>query len=158
MKQAATLEEAVEELKRDPLHAVRLHVAGVDVELHLVRREERPRRLGDLMAEGGGWKGRIGGRDSLLPARSAQRRRSHRAAARSLKGSPSVTRSVESGRHGERPSGLVGANLDLRRRRRRVDIDERVERVVGARIARDDHEAEKPVSRRAHLVMAVLPS
>jgi hypothetical protein len=44
-------------LKRGPLHAVRLHIAGVDVELHLVRREERPRRLGDLMAEGGGWKG-----------------------------------------------------------------------------------------------------
>ena len=56
-KLAATLEEAVEELKRDPLHAVRLHVGGVDVELHLVRREERRRRLGDLMAEGGGWKG-----------------------------------------------------------------------------------------------------
>ena len=26
------------------------------------------------------------------------------------------------------------------------------------RIARDDHEAKKPVSRRAHLVMAVLPA
>jgi hypothetical protein len=34
-KRAATLEEAVEELKRDPLHAVRLHVAGVDVARHL---------------------------------------------------------------------------------------------------------------------------
>jgi hypothetical protein len=56
-KRPTTLEEAVEELKRDPLHAVRLHVNDVDVEVHLVKGEQRPQRLGDFMAEGGGWKG-----------------------------------------------------------------------------------------------------
>jgi hypothetical protein len=56
-KRPTTLEEAVAELKRDPLQAVRLHVNDVDVEVHLVKSEERKRRLGDFMAEGGGWKG-----------------------------------------------------------------------------------------------------
>jgi hypothetical protein len=56
-KRPTTLEEAVEQLKSDPLHAVRLHVNDVDVEVHLVKGEERKRRLGDFMAEGGGWKG-----------------------------------------------------------------------------------------------------
>jgi hypothetical protein len=56
-KRPTTLEEAVAELKRDPLRAVQLHVSDVDVEVHLVNREERKRRLGDFMAEGGGWKG-----------------------------------------------------------------------------------------------------
>ena len=44
------------QLKSDPLHAVRMHVNDVDVEVHLVRGERKP-RLGDFMAEGGGWKG-----------------------------------------------------------------------------------------------------
>jgi hypothetical protein len=56
-KRPTTLEEAVEQLKSHPLHAVRMHVNDVDVEVHLVRGEERKRRLGDFMAEGGGWKG-----------------------------------------------------------------------------------------------------
>jgi hypothetical protein len=56
-KRPTTLEEAVAALKRDPLHAVRLHIDDVDVEVHLVMGEARTRRLGDFMAEGGGWKG-----------------------------------------------------------------------------------------------------
>jgi len=52
-----TLEEAVEQLKSDPFHAVRLHINDVYVEVHLVKGEERKKRLGDFMAEGGGWKG-----------------------------------------------------------------------------------------------------
>jgi hypothetical protein len=56
-KRPTTLEEAVEQLKSDPLHAVRMHVNDVDVEVHLVKGEERKQRLGDFMAEGGGWKG-----------------------------------------------------------------------------------------------------
>jgi hypothetical protein len=56
-KRPTTLEEAVAELKRDPLHAVRLRFNEVDVEVHLVKREESKRRLGDFMADGGGWKG-----------------------------------------------------------------------------------------------------
>jgi hypothetical protein len=56
-KRPTTLEEAVAELKRDPLHAVRLHVNDVDVEVHLVKPEAFKQRLGDFMAEGGGWKG-----------------------------------------------------------------------------------------------------
>jgi hypothetical protein len=34
-KRPTTLEEAVEQLKSDPLHAVRLYVNDVDVEVHL---------------------------------------------------------------------------------------------------------------------------
>jgi hypothetical protein len=56
-KRPTTLEEAIAQLKRDPLHAVRMHVNDVDVEVHLVKGEERKQRLGDFMAEGGGWKG-----------------------------------------------------------------------------------------------------
>jgi hypothetical protein len=56
-KRPTTLEEAVAELMRDPLNAVRLHVNDVDVEVQLVKRGELKRGLGDFMAEGGGWKG-----------------------------------------------------------------------------------------------------
>jgi hypothetical protein len=56
-KRPTTLEEAVAELKRDPLQAVRLHVNDVDVEVHLVKPEALKQRLGDFMAAGGGWKG-----------------------------------------------------------------------------------------------------
>jgi hypothetical protein len=54
---ASTLEEAVMQLKRDPSQPVRVHVNDVDVELHLVGPEESSARLGDFMADGGGWKG-----------------------------------------------------------------------------------------------------
>jgi hypothetical protein len=56
-KRPTTLAEAVAELKRDPLQSVQLRVDDVDIEVHLVKREARARRLGDFMAEGGGWKG-----------------------------------------------------------------------------------------------------
>lgn len=56
-KRPTNLEEAVAQLIRDPLSAVRLHVNDVDVEVHLVKSEERKQGLGDFMAEGGGWKG-----------------------------------------------------------------------------------------------------
>lgn len=56
-KRPKTLEEAVAQLKTDPLNAVRLHINDVDVEVHLVPGDERKQRLGDFMAEGGGWKG-----------------------------------------------------------------------------------------------------
>lgn len=52
-----TLEEAVARLKSDPLHAVRLQVNDVHVEVQLVKGEEHKQRLGDFMAEGVGWKG-----------------------------------------------------------------------------------------------------
>ena len=50
-KRPTTLEEAVEQLKSDPLQAVRLHVNDVDVEVRLVKGGERKKRLGDFMAE-----------------------------------------------------------------------------------------------------------
>jgi hypothetical protein len=56
-KRPTTLDEAVDQLKRDPLHPVRLHVNDVDIEVHLVKPEQGTQRLGDFMAEGGGWKG-----------------------------------------------------------------------------------------------------
>lgn len=56
-KTPTTLEDAVDQLKRDPLRPVRLHVNDVDVEVHLVKAEESTLRLGDFMAESGGWKG-----------------------------------------------------------------------------------------------------
>jgi hypothetical protein len=43
-KRPTTLEEAVEQLRSDPLHAVRMHVNDVDVEVHPVRGEERKPR------------------------------------------------------------------------------------------------------------------
>jgi hypothetical protein len=50
-----TLEEALAKLRRDPSHPVRAHLDELDVELRAV---EKPKmRLGDFMAEGGGWKG-----------------------------------------------------------------------------------------------------
>ena len=56
-KRATTLEDAVAQLKRDPHHPVRLHLDDLDVELHLVVPGEPVTRLGDFMAEGGGWQG-----------------------------------------------------------------------------------------------------
>lgn len=51
----ATLEEALEKLKRDPVHPVRAQIEDLQVELRVVGKPEVP--LGDFMAEGGGWKG-----------------------------------------------------------------------------------------------------
>ena len=49
------LEEALAKLRHDPSHPVRAHLDDLDVELRAV---EKPKmRLGDFMAEGGGWKG-----------------------------------------------------------------------------------------------------
>ena len=49
------LEEALAKLGHDPSHPVRAHLDELDVELRAV---EKPKmRLGDFMAEGGGWKG-----------------------------------------------------------------------------------------------------
>ena len=49
------LEEALAKLRNDPSHPVRAHLGELDVELRAV---EKPKmRLGDFMAEGGGWKG-----------------------------------------------------------------------------------------------------
>jgi hypothetical protein len=56
-KRAATLADAVAQLKSDPARSVRLHVDDVDLELHLVGREHAAKGLGDFMAEGGGWQG-----------------------------------------------------------------------------------------------------
>jgi len=56
-KRLTTLEDAVDQLERDPLHPVRLHINDVDVEVHLVKTEGTAQRFGDFMAEGGGWKG-----------------------------------------------------------------------------------------------------
>jgi hypothetical protein len=49
-KRAATLADAVAQLKSDPGRSVRLHVDDVDLELHLVAREDAAKRLGDFMA------------------------------------------------------------------------------------------------------------
>jgi hypothetical protein len=52
---ARTLEEALAALKDDPSQSVHAHIDNMDVEL---RSEGKPGlRLGDFMAEGGGWKG-----------------------------------------------------------------------------------------------------
>jgi hypothetical protein len=56
-KRAASLADAVAQLKSDPARPVRLHVDDVDVELHLVGGEDAAKALGDFMAEGGGWQG-----------------------------------------------------------------------------------------------------
>jgi hypothetical protein len=49
------LEEALAKLRHDPSRPVRAHLDELDVELRAV---EKPKmRLGDFMAEGGGWKG-----------------------------------------------------------------------------------------------------
>jgi hypothetical protein len=49
------LEEALAKLRHDPSHPVRAHLDELEVELRAV---EKPKmRLGDFMAEGGGWKG-----------------------------------------------------------------------------------------------------
>jgi hypothetical protein len=49
------LEEALAKLRHDPSRPVRAQLDELDVELRAV---EKPKmRLGDFMAEGGGWKG-----------------------------------------------------------------------------------------------------
>jgi hypothetical protein len=53
---AKTLEEALMALKHDPSHPVHACVDNLDVELRVVGKAEEM-RLGDFMAEGGGWKG-----------------------------------------------------------------------------------------------------
>ena len=52
---ARTLEEALTALKDDPSQPVRAQVDNLDVELRVVSKPTL--RLGDFMAEGGGWKG-----------------------------------------------------------------------------------------------------
>jgi hypothetical protein len=52
-----TLEEAVEELKKNPDHPVRAHLDSLDVELRAVGAQEAPIRLGDALAQLGPWEG-----------------------------------------------------------------------------------------------------
>ena len=52
---ARTLEEALMALKQDPTHPVHAKVDDLEVELRVVGKTKP--RLGDFMAEGGGWKG-----------------------------------------------------------------------------------------------------
>jgi hypothetical protein len=52
-----TLEDAVAQLKRDPWHPVHAKVDGLEVELRVVRAEERPPGLGTRLAAIGPWEG-----------------------------------------------------------------------------------------------------
>jgi hypothetical protein len=53
-----TLDEALEELKRDPAHTVHARVEGMDVELRVIPRSPAPEMgLGDWMASAGPWQG-----------------------------------------------------------------------------------------------------
>lgn len=51
------LEEAVEELKRDPSRPVRAQVDDFDLELRAVGSKSRPVRLGDFLSSLGPWEG-----------------------------------------------------------------------------------------------------
>jgi hypothetical protein len=55
----ATIEEALEKLKRDPVHPVRAQVEDLQVELRVVTigKEDVTPGLGDLMAAAGPWEG-----------------------------------------------------------------------------------------------------
>jgi hypothetical protein len=57
-RRAATLDEAVAELKRNPEHPVRARIGDLDVEISVVSEEGQVRAgLGDLMAAAGRWEG-----------------------------------------------------------------------------------------------------
>lgn len=51
------LEEAVEELVRDPSRPVRAHVRDLDVELRAMASPEKALKLGDYLASLGPWEG-----------------------------------------------------------------------------------------------------
>ena len=52
-----TLDEAVAELRRDPLHSVHARVDGLDVELRVVSADERPAMAEDMLSGAGPWLG-----------------------------------------------------------------------------------------------------
>ena len=52
-----TLDEAVAELRRDPLHSVHAHVDGLEVELRVVAANERPEAAEDALGGAGPWVG-----------------------------------------------------------------------------------------------------
>jgi len=52
-----TLDEAVAELRRDPLHSVHARVDGLEVELRVVAADERPGAAEDALGGAGPWVG-----------------------------------------------------------------------------------------------------
>ncbi|MGD0835580.1 MAG: hypothetical protein ABSB49_02930 [Polyangia bacterium] len=52
-----TLEEAVAELRRDPLHSVHARVDGLEVELRIVSANKRPGVAEDVLGGAGPWVG-----------------------------------------------------------------------------------------------------
>jgi len=52
-----TLEDAVDQLKRDPLHPVRLHVKDMEIEVRAVVPPAHDMPLGDFLASLGPWEG-----------------------------------------------------------------------------------------------------
>ncbi len=52
-----TLDEALDQLKRDPLHPVRLHVRDMEVEVRAVTPPPNDMPLGDFLASLGPWEG-----------------------------------------------------------------------------------------------------
>lgn len=54
---AKTLEEVVEELKRDPAHPVRTRIGGLTIEVRAVPEPPAGRSAADLFAEIGPWVG-----------------------------------------------------------------------------------------------------
>ena len=52
-----TLDEAVAESRRDPLHSVHARVDGLEVELRVVSADERPAAAEDALGGAGPWLG-----------------------------------------------------------------------------------------------------
>ena len=56
-KSPMTLDEAVAELRRDPLHSVHARVDGLEVELRVVAADERQSAAEDVLGGAGPWVG-----------------------------------------------------------------------------------------------------
>jgi hypothetical protein len=52
-----TLDEAVAEVRRDPLHSVHARIDGLEVELRVVSADERPQATEDVLGGAGPWVG-----------------------------------------------------------------------------------------------------
>ena len=56
-KPSMSLDEAVAELRRDPLHSVHARVDGLEVELRVVSADDRPGAAEDVLGGAGPWVG-----------------------------------------------------------------------------------------------------